>query len=65
MVDGEGLIKPVERWGKFIGKYIKPIFLEIGVHGYGLKKEFNDDNECSYSFMGCRKMSLSKIVMIV
>ncbi len=34
MVDGEGL-----------GKYIKPIFLEIGAHGYGLKKEFNDDNE--------------------
>ncbi|MCI6994285.1 MAG: hypothetical protein MR875_05475 [Methanobrevibacter sp.] len=45
MVDGEGLIKPVERWDKKIGKYIKPIFLEIGAHGYGLKKEFNDDNE--------------------
>ena len=45
MVDGEGLIKPVERWDKSIGKYIKPIFLEIGAHGYGLKKEFNDDNE--------------------
>ena len=45
MVDGEGLIKPVERWDKPIGKYIKPIFLEIGAHGYGLKKEFNDDNE--------------------
>ena len=45
MVDGEGLIKPVERWDKAIGKYIKPIFLEIGAHGYGLKKEFNDDNE--------------------
>ncbi|CDF28612.1 unknown [Methanobrevibacter smithii CAG:186] len=25
MVDGEGLIKPVERWDKSIGKYIKPI----------------------------------------
>ena len=24
---------------------IKPIFLEIGATGYGLKKEFNDDNE--------------------
>ena len=45
MVDGEGLIKPVQRWDKSIGKYIKPIFLEIGAHGYGLKKEFNDDNE--------------------
>ena len=45
MVDGEGIIKPVERWDKDIGKYIKPIFLEIGAHGYGLKKEFNDDNE--------------------
>lgn len=45
MVDGEGLIKPVERWDKSIGKYIKPVFLEIGAHGYGLKKEFNDDNE--------------------
>lgn len=45
MVDGEGLIKPVERWDKAIGKYIKPIFLEIGATGYGLKKEFNDDNE--------------------
>ncbi len=45
MVDGEGLIKPVERWDKSIGKYIKPIFLEIGAHDYGLKKEFNDDNE--------------------
>ena len=45
MVDGEGLIKPVERWDKDIGKYIKPVFLEIGAHGYGLKKEFNDDNE--------------------
>ena len=45
MVDGEGLIKPVERWDKKIGKYIKPVFLEIGAHGYGLKKEFNDDNE--------------------
>lgn len=45
MVDGEGLIKPVERWDKSIGKYIKHIFLEIGAHGYGLKKEFNDDNE--------------------
>ena len=30
MVDGGGLIKPVERWDKFIGKYIKLIFLEIG-----------------------------------
>ena len=39
------LIKPVERWDKSIGKYIKPVFLEIGAHGYGLKKEFNDDNE--------------------
>lgn len=28
MVDGEGLIKPVERWGKSIGKYIKPIKLK-------------------------------------
>ena len=45
MVDGEGVIKPVERWDKDIGKYIKPIFLEIGATGYGLKKEFNDDNE--------------------
>jgi len=45
MVDGEGLIKPVQRWDKSIGKYIKPVFLEIGAHGYGLKKEFNDDNE--------------------
>lgn len=45
MVDGEGLIKPVQCWDKSIGKYIKPIFLEIGAHGYGLKKEFNDDNE--------------------
>lgn len=45
MVDGEGLIKPVQCWDKSIGKYIKPIFLEIGDHGYGLKKEFNDDNE--------------------
>lgn len=45
MVDGEGLIKPAERWDKDIGKYIKPIFLEIGATGYGLKKEFNDDNE--------------------
>ena len=45
MVDGEGIIKPVERWDKSIGKYVKPIFLEIGAHGYGLKKEFNDDNE--------------------
>ena len=45
MVDGEGLIKPVERWDKQLGKYIKPIFLEIGATGYGLKKEFNDDNE--------------------
>ena len=45
MVDGEGLIKPVERWDKSVGKYIKPIFLEIGSTGYGLKKEFNDDNE--------------------
>lgn len=45
MVDGEGLIKPVERWDKKIGKCIKPIFLEIGAYGYGLKKEFNDDNE--------------------
>ena len=25
MVDGEGLIKPVERWDKSIGKYIKLI----------------------------------------
>lgn len=45
MVDGEGIIKPVQRWDKKIGKYIKPIFLEIGAHGYCLKKEFNDDNE--------------------
>ena len=45
MVDGEGLIKPVQRWDKKLGKYIKPIFLEIGANGYGLKKEFNDDNE--------------------
>ena len=45
MVDGEGVIKPVQRWDKKIGKYIKPVFLEIGAHGYGLKKEFNDDNE--------------------
>ena len=45
MVDGEGLIKPVQRWDKSIGKYIKPVFLEIGAHGHGLKKEFNDDNE--------------------
>ncbi len=45
MVDGEGIIKPIQRWDKKIGKYIKPIFLEIGAHGYGLKKEFNDDNE--------------------
>lgn len=45
MVDGEGLIKPVQRWDKSIGKYIKPVFLEIGAHEYGLKKEFNDDNE--------------------
>ena len=45
MVDGEGIIKPVQRWDKKIGKYIKPVFLEIGAHGYGLKKEFNDDNE--------------------
>lgn len=45
MVDGEGLIKLVEIWDKKIGKYIKPIFLEIGAHGYGLKKGFNDDNE--------------------
>lgn len=44
MVDGEGIIKPVECWDKNIGKYVKPIFLEIGAHGYGLKKEFNDDN---------------------
>lgn len=26
MVAGEWLIKPVERWDKSIGKYIKPIF---------------------------------------
>lgn len=45
MVDGESIIKPVERWDKNIGKYVKPIFLEISAHGYGLKKEFNDDNE--------------------
>ena len=45
MIDGEGIIKPVERWDKSIGKYVKPIFLEIGANGYGLKKEFNDDNE--------------------
>ena len=45
MVDGEGLIKPVQRWDKKLGKYIKPIFLEIGANGHGLKKEFNDDNE--------------------
>ena len=45
MVDGEGLIKPVERWVKGSGKYVKPVFLEIGAQGYGLKKEFNDDNE--------------------
>ena len=45
MVDSEGLIKPVQRWDKKLGKYIKPIFLEIGANGYGLKKEFNDDNE--------------------
>ena len=45
MVDGGGLIKPVERWDKSIGKYIKPIFLEIGAHGHGLKKEFYDGNE--------------------
>lgn len=35
----------MQRWDKCIGKYIKPIFLEIGAHGYGLKKEFNDDIE--------------------
>ncbi|MDD6776856.1 MAG: hypothetical protein PUD86_06150 [Methanobacteriaceae archaeon] len=35
----------MQRWDKSIGKYIKPIFLEIGAHGYGLKKEFNDDND--------------------
>ena len=45
MVDGESIIKPVERWDKNIGKYVKPIFLEISAHGYGLKKELNDDNE--------------------
>ena len=45
MVDGEGLIKPVKRWDKDIGRYIKPVFLEIGAHGYGLKKEFNDHLE--------------------
>ena len=43
MIDGEGLIKPLQRWDKSIGKYIKPISLEIGAHGYGLKKEFNDE----------------------
>ena len=29
MGDGGCLIKPVERWDKTLGKYIKPIFLEI------------------------------------
>ena len=33
MVDGEGLIKPVERWDKKIGKYIKPGFLDSGANG--------------------------------
>lgn len=29
MVDGEGLIKPVERWNKGIGKYIKPFLKSV------------------------------------
>lgn len=56
MVVGEGLIKLVQRWDKSIGKYIKQIFLEICAHGYGLKKEFNDDNEVQLYLMRCRKI---------
>ena len=62
MVDGEGLIKPVERWDKDIGKYIKPVFLEIGAKGYGLKKEFNDDMKCSYICIRCLRMLLMVIL---
>ena len=45
LVDGESLIKIVVRYDKVIGKYVKPIFLEIGEEGYSFVKEFNDDGE--------------------
>ena len=45
LVDGELLIKPLKRYDKEIGTYIKPVFLEIGSEGYGLAKIVNDDGE--------------------
>lgn len=56
MVDGEGLIKPVERWDKSMANILNLYFWKSELMDMDLKKNSMTIMKCSYFCMRCRKM---------